>query len=157
MFATPPHGYTTTLHRSVPLFHVVCNAQAPSTNGRGSFFSQNHTCRCEMASQTLISLPKELLRQICGRLPSQAALDFILVCRCIYEACDDWTVWRDVIYRSQSYPRGVPVPGGGSNSGWKRYALADIKASGVFKPYELSYLRKWLPQLAAMCIPCESI
>lgn len=103
-----------------------------------------------MASQTLISLPKELLRQICGRLPSQAALDFILVCRCIYEACDDWTVWRDVIYRSKSYPRGVPVSATDRRDVWKRYTIADAKARGFSGPWELSDLRMWLLQLATV-------
>jgi hypothetical protein len=98
----------------------------------------------------LTSLPKELLRQICSHLPCQSAFQLLLVCRFVYQACDDWTVWRAIVTQSGLYPTSLPLLGSNYYAGWKQYAIASAKAENCRGNYTTRDLEQWLPQLVAL-------
>jgi hypothetical protein len=106
-----------------------------------------------MAATSLDGLPKELIRQICSCLPCESALRFTFVCRFIYQACDDWTVWQTVATRSGRWMSSLSIPISGNRNAWKRYVVAAAKAEVNFGNWTLRDLDEWLPQVAALCHP----
>jgi hypothetical protein len=101
----------------------------------------------------LVGLPKELIRHICSYLPCESALEFILVCRSTYQACDDWTVWRTVAIRSGGYISPVFIPTIGNQSAWKQYVIAATKAEDCDGHWTTRDLEDWLPQVVALGHP----
>jgi hypothetical protein len=106
-----------------------------------------------MAATSLDGLPKELIRQICSCLPCESALRFTFVCRFIYQACDDWTVWRTVVTRNGRYIGALTTPASGDRDAWKQYVIAAAKAEGNSRNWRLQDLEEWFPQAAALCHP----
>jgi hypothetical protein len=106
-----------------------------------------------MASLSLSSLPRELLRHICGNLPCSSALDFLLVCRSIYRDCNDWTVWREIARQDIESFSGGAIPIVGELDRWKRYVVAATKATSFSGCRSVKDLQEWLPQLAALSHP----
>lgn len=104
-----------------------------------------------MAHPSLVSLPREILRQIGGNLPCRSALNFLLVFRIINEVCDDWTVWRAVVLRDDTCPEGVVTPQAQSHDGWKRYVVAAAKFLSSNENKNAIELECSLPRLFAVC------
>ncbi|KAF2176007.1 hypothetical protein K469DRAFT_761489 [Zopfia rhizophila CBS 207.26] len=96
----------------------------------------------------LSHLPVEILRSISAYLPSRSALAFILVCRRIYRACNDWTVWRHIAERASSYPYGVAIAYTSNLNTWKRYVVADAQASQG--RWSSDNIERWLPYIIAL-------
>ncbi|KAF2125380.1 hypothetical protein P153DRAFT_389540 [Dothidotthia symphoricarpi CBS 119687] len=99
-------------------------------------------------STMMIDLPLEILHRICIYLPSESALAFLHTSPSIHQACNDWTVWRDLIAQNPSFPRGFSTS---TQYAWKRYVVADARASRL---EEGTCIRKaveqYLPQLLAL-------
>ncbi|KAF2647190.1 hypothetical protein K491DRAFT_784873 [Lophiostoma macrostomum CBS 122681] len=99
-----------------------------------------------MRALSLGRLPTEILRRIGSYMSCPSALTFLLVCRSIYQACDDWTVWRDVVRHSPHYPSLIFADDADE---WKRYVVAGTKAACSQGDWDTKDLEEWLPQLAA--------
>jgi F-box domain len=97
---------------------------------------------------SLDRLPIETLRRIAGCLPPISALNFLLVCRNINKACNDWTVWRDVVKASldfsvfESHADEMMA-----KERWKRFAIAMMKADQGRHDDHVAAL---LPQMMAL-------
>lgn len=102
-----------------------------------------------MSRPSLIDLPTELLRRICGLLPCHSALDFILVCRVTHNACDDWTVWRAVLVHSGDFPSVLPDTE--NHDVWKPYVIASTKALTSYEHWTTKDIEGYLPQLFSLC------
>ncbi|KAF2187530.1 hypothetical protein K469DRAFT_770532 [Zopfia rhizophila CBS 207.26] len=96
----------------------------------------------------LSHLPVEILRSISAYLPPRSALAFILVCRRIYRACNDWTVWRHIVQHATGYPYGVPTAYTSNSNTWKRYIVADGRASQG--RWSSNDIEGWLPHIVAL-------
>jgi hypothetical protein len=95
-------------------------------------------------------LATEILRHICSSLPCSSALDFLLVCRSAYYACDHWTVWRDVVGNGAQYRAGITIADVNNREAWKRYVVAAAKAERGREAWSNEDISKWLPQVAAL-------
>jgi hypothetical protein len=56
----------------------------------------------------LSSLPTEYLRLITSFLPFASAVQFVSASKRIRQACDDWTVWREVLKNDSDFPFEIP-------------------------------------------------
>lgn len=97
--------------------------------------------------RSLERLPVEILQRIVGYLTAISAFDFLLVCRNIYNACDDWTVWRAIVKASLDLPAGSPNSKEITKGMWKRFAVADMKAD---QASHVDNVTAWLPQMMAL-------
>lgn len=97
--------------------------------------------------QSLERLPVEILRRIAGHLTAVSAFDFLLVCRNIYNACDDWIVWRDVVKASLNLSAVSPHSEEITQGMWKLFAIADMKAEQASLD---DHVTEWLPQMMAL-------
>jgi hypothetical protein len=102
-----------------------------------------------MGYHTLIDLPTEILRKICGILPCCSALDFPLVCRITYRACDDWTVWIAVLIHSGNFPNGLPDTK--DRGAWKSYTIAARRAMASYEHWTTRDFEGYMPQLFSLC------
>ncbi|KAJ4286920.1 hypothetical protein N0V90_012800 [Kalmusia sp. IMI 367209] len=102
----------------------------------------------------LAQLPVEVLRTILLRLPSGAALAFILTCRYIHDACDDWTTWRDLIAAQRTLADAYHtfLRYRTKRDGWKRYVVADALANQL-RPLDSKDVERWLPHVIALQHP----
>lgn len=105
-------------------------------------------------SRPFDKLPTEIIRRIAASGPYASLLSLLLTNRKVYDACDDWTVYKSVIenhsVRGREWIETVILP---SHKGiWARYALADMLA-WEFMTYTLNAPRenmsKWAPMLIA--------
>lgn len=96
----------------------------------------------------LCDLPADVYRRICTHLPSQSALAFLLVGRAIYRACNDWIVWREVVRNNSNFSYGIPKIHTQDQQAWKRYVVADSKASSIH--LYGAEVAEWLPQIVAL-------
>lgn len=107
-----------------------------------------------MATQinSLQYLTVEILQRIASYLSPDSALCFLLVCRQIKHACDDWIVWRAIIENSANFPIGVPQWRKLFPQEWKRYAITDSKAAkiNICMNTEPIQTMNWLPHIVAL-------
>lgn len=101
-----------------------------------------------MPPPQLCDLPVDISRQVCTYLPSHSALAFLLVSRSIYQGCNDWIVWREVIRNSSNFPHRIPEAHAQDPRAWKQLVIADSKAcrSGL----DGVDIEEWLPHLVAL-------
>jgi hypothetical protein len=104
-----------------------------------------------MACPLLLQLPVELLRTILSQLPSTAALAFILTCRSIYTACNDWTAWRDLVVTQLTLAHSycTLLRRTTNQDTWKRYVVADALATRS-KSLDSKDVERWLPHMVAL-------
>lgn len=102
-----------------------------------------------MNALSLITLSSEILGHICGYLPCSSALKFILVCRTTYRACNDWSVWRNILAFNTPhyYPFATVDPE--CRGGWKRCGVALSNASTNQNQWNDTDLEQWLPHVVA--------
>lgn len=86
-------------------------------------------------------------------MPCISALQFLLVCRIIYRACDDWTVWRDVLRSNTHGLARLPSTHVATKDGWKRYVIAVAKAARPAELQATEDLMLWLPHIAILGYP----
>lgn len=103
-----------------------------------------------MARALLPSLPTEVLRHICGILPCSSALNILLVCRAINQACDDWTAWREVMLQIAGNLQSSIAACSSARDGWKRYVVAMAANDRRKEPISELEMENWIPQLAAL-------
>ncbi|KAF2820197.1 hypothetical protein CC86DRAFT_118258 [Ophiobolus disseminans] len=103
----------------------------------------------------LPDIPAEIYRRICTLLPSRSALDFLLVNHFVYNACDDWTIWREVIRRNGDFVLEHLARHMGDTRAWKRYVIADSKSNTSDEPTTTDVVQ-WLLQLTALNHPVIS-
>jgi hypothetical protein len=92
--------------------------------------------------------PVEIYRRICTYLPSQSALDLLLVNRFVYNACNDWTIWREVIRHNGDFVFEHRAGWMEDARSWKRYVTANSKLHTVDE-LNATDVAQWLPQLVA--------
>ncbi|KAF2629244.1 hypothetical protein BU25DRAFT_420123 [Macroventuria anomochaeta] len=99
----------------------------------------------------LSDLPLEILRRICTNLSPESALSFAHSCRHIYQACDDLTVWRNIVKGSARVRTDLPAAGLEPGRKGKRYTMADTSVS---RPGDGSCRRaaveQYMPQLMVL-------
>ncbi|KAF1970970.1 hypothetical protein BU23DRAFT_600530 [Bimuria novae-zelandiae CBS 107.79] len=106
-----------------------------------------------MVHLILDQFPAELLQRIAVKLSSREALTFILTCRSIHSACDDWTVWRDLLAMSHILGGSYDVIlQSDMKQNWKKYVLADALA-GQKTPLKREDIEHWLPHMIVMLHP----
>ncbi|KAK7177769.1 hypothetical protein PSPO01_16184 [Paraphaeosphaeria sporulosa] len=106
-----------------------------------------------MACSKLDELPAELVRKIAVKLPSSAALALMLACRYTYVACNDWTVWREVVAAQCALgDSAFAVLGSLTKPDWKRYVVADALARQNTPANERD-VEMWLPHMIILQHP----
>lgn len=98
------------------------------------------------ANSLLNRLPVEVTRRIASYLAPQSALSLLLVCRSLYDFCNDWTVWEHIIQYHGGFLSSLSGNTDTDRTYWKRYAIAAVKVNHF--EYNVAAL-KWLPQLMA--------
>lgn len=100
-------------------------------------------------SPRLGTLPVEILRQIASSCTSPSVFALLRVSRRVYDACNDWTVWRGLIERKLHFAT-KGLRSAISNSAWKQYAIADLKA---YEGQICDDMIRWAPSLMALHHP----
>ena len=104
-----------------------------------------------MACIRLNELPVEVLCLILVQLPTTAALSFILTCRRIIAACDNWATWRDLVAAQPTLAtcyRTVTAQCK-EQSIWKHYIVADALASQR-QLLTRADVERWLPFMISL-------
>lgn len=73
----------------------------------------------------LDTLPTEQIRLIGSLLPCAYALQFQFASRHIWQACDDWLVWKEVLQNDRNYVYEIPVHTGTTKDIYKIVAIAN--------------------------------
>jgi len=122
---------------------------------------ESHEKRALSTRGSLESLPVEVIRHIAANGPFDSALSLLLVSRTLYNACNDWTVFKGMIEYDGNGSGWRPdlstwVSIENTKLYWQKWAYADFIAVEASKyPENLEddapfAAASWVPHLIAM-------